>query len=82
MNNLDAIIYYSIGLVHWMIILRIFLSWAPMNLNMKFQKLLYDLTEPLLSLFRRVIPPTKSGLDFSPVLALLALNILQNILLS
>tara|TARA_B100000575_G_scaffold264952_1_gene241140 strand:+ start:501 stop:698 length:198 start_codon:yes stop_codon:yes gene_type:complete len=65
-----------------MIILRIFLSWAPVSINLKLQKLLYDLTEPLLSLFRKIIPPTKSGLDFSPVLALLALNILQGILLS
>jgi uncharacterized protein YggT (Ycf19 family) len=39
---------------------------------------LREVCEPLLRIFRRVIPPL-GGLDFSPLFAIIALSILNNI---
>ena len=65
-----------------LILARVFLSWMPLNLNYKIKRFTFELTDPLLSPFRKLIPPTKSGIDFSPVLAFLSLEILKQILLS
>ena len=63
-----------------LILLRIFLSWIP-NLDWYSQplKTLNLLTEGFLSLFRKIIPPF-GGLDFSPILAIVVLQVLQRII--
>ena len=68
-------------LIQLIIFVRILLSWFP-NINWWQQpfKLINDLTEPILSTFRRLIPPL-GGLDLSPIVALLALQILESMIL-
>ena len=67
-------IYYLI------IIIRIFLTWIPtIDLDAQPMKLMRDITDPYLNFFRAFIPPF-GGLDFSPIIALLVLNILQSIM--
>ena len=64
-----------------LIIARVILSWVPVRQG----GLLYDIvavldsvTGPYLNLFRRIIPPM-GGVDFSPVIALLALNLAERL---
>lgn len=64
-----------------LIIARVILSWFPVRQG----GLLYDIvavldsvTGPYLNLFRRIIPPM-GGVDFSPVIALLALNLAERL---
>lgn len=78
-----------IGIVHgvnnvfnlyfFLIILRIFLTWIP-NIQWENQpwKTVREITDIYLNLFRRVIPPF-NGLDFSPIVALIVLQIIQQI---
>lgn len=67
-------IYYLI------IIIRIFLTWIPtIDWDAQPMKLMHDITDPYLNFFRAFIPPF-GGLDFSPIIALLVLNILQSIM--
>jgi len=70
------------NLIQLVLIIRILLSWFP-NINWWDQpfKLLHDVTEPILEPFRRLIPPI-GGMDLSPLVAFLALGILQSIVLS
>ena len=62
-----------------LIILRIFLTWIP-NLQWENQpwKTIREITDIYLNLFRRIVPPF-NGLDFSPIIALIILQILQQI---
>ena len=79
LNTLFAI--YSL-----LIIIRILLSWVP---NIPYNRILsvviafvYDVTDPYLNLFRRLIPPLSIGpgaIDISPMLALILLAVLQRI---
>src|SRR6266480_7973472 len=64
------------------IFVYILTSWVPLPyspwLN-RVQRFLYDVCNPYLRLFRRVIPPF-GPLDISPVVAVLVLVIVQQVL--
>lgn len=64
----------------WLIIIRIILSWiqvSPENIAIRF---IYELTEPVLGFFRRIIPSI-GMLDISPIAAVLAIEILRSIVI-
>lgn len=60
-----------------LIFIRILLSWFP-NVNWFDPpfSILSQLTDPYLNVFRNIIPPL-GGLDFSPILAILLLQLVQ-----
>ena len=63
-----------------LIIIRIFLTWIPtIDWDAQPIKFIRVVTDVYLDLFRRIIPPF-SEIDFSPIIALIALQILQSIL--
>ncbi len=69
------------NLYFFLIILRIFLSWIP-SIRWELQpwQTLSQITDIYLNLFRRWIPPL-AGLDFSPIVALIVLQIAQNLII-
>lgn len=78
---LDAInAFLSIYLV--LLLARILLSWFP-NINWFDPpfSILSQLTDPYLNIFRSIIPPL-GGMDFSPMLAIILLQVLASILAS
>ena len=77
---IQIIIFYIFQIIKFLIIARVFLSWVPINVNHKIKQFIYDLTEPLMSPFRNLVPAHKVGLDLSPMLVLLSLQILQSLL--
>ena len=64
-----------------LLFIRILLSWFP-NINWFDPpfSILSQLTDPYLNIFRSIIPPL-GGLDFSPILALLLLQVVQSAVL-
>ena len=65
---------------YYILIIRIFLTWIPtIDWDAQPIKFIRVVTDVYLDLFRRIIPPF-SGIDFSPIIALIALQILQSIL--
>jgi len=79
--DIQIIIFYIFQIIKFLIIVRVFLSWVPINVSYKIKQFIYDLTEPLMSPFRNLIPIHKMGVDLSPMLALFLLQILQSILI-
>lgn len=62
-----------------LIILRIFLTWIPsIDWNQQPIKSVREVTDLYLDIFRRFIPPF-GGLDFSPIIALLVLDLIRNL---
>lgn len=77
--SLLDLITLAIGLYMIAIIIQAIASWiSPGNYNPALA-LLYSLTEPLLRPARRLLPPI-SGLDLSPILVLLALQVAKMLL--
>jgi YggT family protein len=59
----------------------VLLSWVGPGMNNPAGSILWSINEPLLRPVRRVLPPY-SGLDFSPLLVILALQVVRIILAS
>jgi YggT family protein len=59
----------------FLIIASVILSWVGGQMRHPVIPLVYQLTEPVLRPFRKVIPPI-GGLDLSPLFALIAIRFL------
>ncbi len=68
-----------ISIYIFVLIVRVFMSWFNPNPYHPIAQFLYRITEPVLGLVRRYLPAT-GGLDFSPLVVILALYFLQNFL--
>jgi YggT family protein len=62
------------------VLIRVFLTWIPINPYNRFVQLLYQITEPILRPFRRIIPPI-GMVDISPIVALLVLQLVEQIVM-
>jgi len=64
----------------WIIIIRALLSWVNPDPYNPIVQFLYSITEPVLLRVRQLIPMSGIGIDFSPILVLLAIVFLQSFL--
>ncbi len=77
---LANIVDIVLTIFYWLILIRAILSWVnpdPFNPIVQF---LYRTTEPVLEPIRRIFPPM--GLDFSPIIAFLAIIFLRKFLVA
>lgn len=58
---------------------RILLSWVKHNPYQPIIRFIYEITEPVLGLFRRIIPPI-GVIDISPIVAFMALGLLRSLI--
>ncbi len=61
----------------WVIIIRALISWVNPDPYNPIVQILTRLTEPVLRPIRKLVPPYKVGLDFSPLIAILIIIFLQ-----
>ncbi|HBB15719.1 MAG: hypothetical protein A3J94_07125 [Syntrophus sp. RIFOXYC2_FULL_54_9] len=74
------IIDAALTIYMWIIIIRAVLSWVNPDPYNPIVRLLYRVTEPVMALVRRWIPLRGMGIDFSPIIILLAIVFLQSFL--
>lgn len=67
-------------LLSFAVVARILLSWFPSSNTGRLRSTLYELTEPYLAFFRNLIP-RMGMLDISPIIALLALDIIKSVII-
>lgn len=60
----------------WAVIARSLLSWFPVDQSSTAYQMLYRVTEPIIEPFRRLVPNT-GMIDLSPLMAMMALIIMQ-----
>jgi len=61
----------------WVIIGRAVVSWVNADPYNPIVRFLYTVTEPVLSAIRRRVPVFYSGVDFSPIVVILAIVFLR-----
>lgn len=72
----------ALGLYATIVFVSVILTWFPAKgVVADIRTSLALITEPFLSVFRRFVPPI-GGLDFSPVIAIIVLQVLQRIVLT
>lgn len=79
--SLTSLLYQLISFYQILIIVYVLMSWLRPSTG-----LLYDvyhalgtITEPWLGIFRRIIPPL-GMIDISPIVAILALDLIQSLI--
>jgi YggT family protein len=80
MNLLITTLATFVQIYSYLLIIRVLLTWFP-QINWYNQPFaaLSQISDPYLNLFRSIIPPL-GGMDFSPILAFLALNLAGSVL--
>ena len=61
----------------WIIIGRAIVSWVSADPYNPIVRFVYEVTEPLLSRIRRVVPIFGGGIDFSPMILIIAIMFLR-----
>lgn len=64
----------------WVLVIRAVLSWVSPDPYNPIVRALYSITEPVLSFLRRKFPLMAGSIDFSPMVAILAILFLQRFL--
>jgi len=77
-------LYKFISLLNFLIIARALFSWFSRDYSSPIFRILYQLTEPILSPFRSLLNRLGIGgmVDFSPLLAILALDVIGRFFIS
>ncbi len=70
------VLYYTLELFRWVLIARVLLSWV-MRPDHPVFAFLRSVTDPVLDPVRALLPRTP--LDFSPIIVLLVLSVLQGV---
>ena len=82
-TSVETFVNVFIALYGLVILAYILTSWLrlPYSVTLnRIQRFLYDVCEPYLRLFRRLLPST-GALDLSPVLAFVALGVIDRLLI-
>ncbi|MDF1577112.1 MAG: YggT family protein [Desulfurivibrionaceae bacterium] len=62
----------------WIVIGRAVISWVNADPYNPIVRFVYEVTEPLLSRIRRVVPLIGGGIDFSPMILIIAIMFLRS----
>ena len=73
-------VYIFSGVLHYLILFRIVMSWLPIGGSNPAVQFLFSITEPILAPIRRLLQNSPLGgsgmmIDFSPILAFLLLRL-------
>lgn len=79
MRYLSIFISVLAQVLSFTILARVLLSWVPSLAQSRLGQLVYEITEPILSPIRRIIPPL-GMIDLSPMIALIAIELLAQLL--
>ncbi|QWU14925.1 YggT family protein [Paenibacillus sophorae] len=78
MSQINSIIEILFNIYFYMILFYVLMSWLPNVRDNFIGELLGKLVEPYLTPFRKIIPPLFGTIDFSPIVALLVLELAAN----
>ncbi|MFQ5449369.1 MAG: YggT family protein [Nitrospinaceae bacterium] len=82
-NFLEAtakILDIALSLYMWIIIIRALLSWVNPDPYNPIVQFLYSITEPVMVRVRQLLPMSGMGIDFTPIIVILAIIFLQEFL--
>ncbi len=79
-TSIIKVVSMAFTVLIWLVIIRCILSFVRHNPYQPLIRFVYDVTEPIMAPFRKLIPAT-GGLDFSPIVVLLVLSLVQSIII-
>jgi YggT family protein len=77
LNATAGVLSFVLTLYMWIVVARAIVSWVSADPRNPIVRFLYNATEPLLYRVRRAVPAFGGGIDFSPLLVIVAIYFLQ-----
>ena len=74
MGNIVYYLSLVLRVYETMMLIYILMSWVPESRSTQLGRVLGSMVEPYLSIFRKIIPPI-GMIDFSPIIAVIILDI-------
>jgi YggT family protein len=74
-------IVFLVRILNYAILARVLVSWLPISRDNVLVAIIYEITEPIIAPIREVLP-SMGGLDLSPMIALILLQVAQRVVLS
>ncbi len=82
-TEVELFVNVFVGVYVLAILAYILTSWVQLPLSLRpVQRFLYDVCDPYLRFWRRILPFSTGPLDFSPMVGVLALIVLERILIA
>ncbi len=75
--GIAKVLEIALNIYMWVIIIRALISWVNPDPYNAIVQILTKVTEPVLRPIRKLVPPYKVGIDFSPLIAVLIIIFLQ-----
>ncbi len=83
LTEVELFVDVFIGVYTLAILAYILTSWVQLPYSLRpVQRFLYDVCEPYLRLWRRIIPLSMGPIDFTPMIAVIALIFFNRILIA
>jgi YggT family protein len=82
LHALATIIDITLTVYLWIVIARAIVSWVSPNPRNPIVRFLHMTTEPILYRIRRMLPVNFGGIDFSPVVLIVGIVLLQKLLVN
>ncbi len=80
-HGIAEVLDILLNIYMWIIIIRALVSWVNPDPYNPIVQILTRMTEPVLRPIRKLVPPYKVGLDFSPLIAALIIIFLRSALI-
>ena len=80
-NNLVGLIGWLLNLYTWIIIAAALITWVNPDPYNPIARFLRQVTEPVLRPIRRLIPTHQTGIDFSPLIAIILIQLIERVIL-
>jgi YggT family protein len=75
------VLFTILSIIQWLVIIAAVISWVNPDPRNPIVQFLYRSTEPILRPFRRLLPPGRTGgIDFSPLLVIIAIIFIRTFL--
>lgn len=75
------LLYGILNLYELIIFARVILSWVNADPYNPIVRFIHDITEPVLAPIRQLLPTERIGLDLSPLVVILIIQLIQRILI-
>ena len=81
LHGIAEVLDVVLSIYMWVIIIRALISWVNPDPYNPIVQILTRVTEPVLRPIRKLVPPYRVGLDFSPLIAALIIVFLRSALI-
>jgi YggT family protein len=76
-----GLVYGILNIYELIIFARVILSWVNADPYNPIVRFIHDITEPVLAPVRQLLPTERIGLDLSPLVVILIIQLIQRILI-